>query len=88
MVEETNKLCGISFIGVLRLGIRISMHEGRELKHLDHSMEVVLKNGYLARRHSVNPSYLGGRDQEDQSQPRQIVPEVLAQKNPPQKKGW
>jgi hypothetical protein len=34
----------------------------------------------------VNPSYSGGRDQED-CQPRQIVRETLSRKNPTQKKG-
>jgi hypothetical protein len=30
--------------------------------------------------HACNPSYLGGTDQEDGSQPKQIVPESLSQK--------
>jgi hypothetical protein len=37
---------------------------------------------------TYNPSYSGGRDQKDQSQPRQIVTETLSQKKPITKKGW
>jgi hypothetical protein len=38
--------------------------------------------------HTYNPSYSGGRDQEDrvQSQPGQVVLETLSQKNPSQKR--
>jgi hypothetical protein len=36
--------------------------------------------------HACNPTYSGGRDQEDLgSQPRQIVHKTLSQKNPSQK---
>jgi hypothetical protein len=37
--------------------------------------------------HTCNPSCSGGREQGDGSQPRQIVCEILSQKNPAQKKG-
>jgi hypothetical protein len=36
--------------------------------------------------HTCNPNYSGGRDQEDQSQPGQIVRETLSRKNPSQKR--
>jgi hypothetical protein len=34
----------------------------------------------VPRAHAYNPSYLGGRDQKDQSEPRQIVHETLSPK--------
>jgi hypothetical protein len=36
--------------------------------------------------HACNPSYLGDRDQENRSQPWQIVPEILSWKKQSQKR--
>jgi hypothetical protein len=48
-----------------------------------------LRSGVVA--HACNPSYSGGRDQEDGSfkaSQGKIVHETLSRKNPSQKKGW
>jgi hypothetical protein len=50
-------------------------------------MAKIKKCSQALEAHTCNPSYLGGRDQEDRrSQPVQIVHETLSQKNPSQKR--